>query len=244
VPATADAIVSVAEVSASSVAPRYHWKLVAPALVAVYCTCVPEHALDGPLIAALAGAAALSVSAIEFDTFDVPHEFTPYAVYVPASPAATAAIVNMLLVSASSVAPRYHWKLVAPALVAVYCTCVPGHAVDGPLMDGVAGAAALSVSAIELETLDVPHEFTPYAVYVPASPAATEAIVNVLLVSARSVAPRYHWKLVAPADVAVYCTCVPGHAVDGPLIEGALGAELTVSAIALDTLDVPQEFTP
>ncbi|HEY6212457.1 MAG TPA: hypothetical protein VIW45_09240, partial [Vicinamibacterales bacterium] len=70
---------------------------------------------------------------------------------------------------------------------------------DGPLIEAVAGAAALSVSVIEFDTDDVPQEFTPYAVYVPASPAAAEAMVNVLLVSARSVAPRYHWKLVAPA---------------------------------------------
>ena len=73
----------------------------------------------------------------------------------------------------------------------MYCTCVPGHAVDGPLIDGAAGTV-LMVSAIELETEDVPHEFTPYAVYVPASPAAAEAMVNVADVSARSVAPRYH----------------------------------------------------
>ena len=130
----------------------------------MYCTCVPAHALDGPLIDAVVGAAALSVSAIEFDTLDVPHEFTPYAVYVPASPAATEAMVNVADVSASNVAPRYHWKLVAPVDVAVYCTCVPGQAVDGPLIEAVVGAAGLSVSAIELETDDVPHEFTPYAV--------------------------------------------------------------------------------
>ena len=42
------------------------------------------------------------------------------------------------------------------ALVAVYCTCVPGHAVDGPLMDGAAGAE-LTVRAIELETGEVPR---------------------------------------------------------------------------------------
>jgi len=191
-PAAADAIVRVLLVSASSVAPRYHWKLVAFADVAVYCTCVPAQALDGPLMDALAGAAAFSDSVIAFDTEDVPHEFTPYAVYVPASPAATDAIVRVLLVSASSVAPRYHWKLVAPVNVAVYCTCVPGQALDGPLMEAVVGAALVSVSAIEFETEEVPHEFTPYAVYVPASPAATEAIVSVLLVSASSVAPRYH----------------------------------------------------
>ena len=78
----------------------------------------------------------------------------------------------------------------------------------------------------------------------PASPAATEAIVSVDEVSARSVAPRNHWKLVAPADVAVYCTCVPGQADDGPLIEVEAGAEVTASVIEFDTGDVPHEFTP
>ena len=51
---------------------------------------------------------SFSKSVIEFDTVDVPHAFTPYAVYVPASPAATAGIVNVAEVSARSVAPRYH----------------------------------------------------------------------------------------------------------------------------------------
>ena len=72
--------------------------------------------------------------------------------------------MSVELVSASRVAPRYHWKLVAPAEVAVYCTWLPGHAEDGPLIETEAGAAALSTSVIKFETGDVPHEFTPYAV--------------------------------------------------------------------------------
>src|SRR5215212_3598676 len=138
-------MVSVALVSPRRVAPRYHWKLVAPAEVAVYCTCVPGQAVDGPLIEAETGAAALSANAIEFDTGEVPHEFTPYAVYVPSSAAAAEAMVSVELLSASRVAPRYHWKLVAPAEVAVYCTWLPGHAVEGPLIDVERGAAGLSV---------------------------------------------------------------------------------------------------
>src|SRR5215213_11277929 len=155
-------MVSVELVSPSRVAPRYHWKLVAPAEVAVYCTWLPGHAEVGPLIDAEAGAAALSASVIEFDTGDVPHEFTPYAVYVPSSAAAAEAMVRVALVSASSVAPRYHWKLVAPAEVAVYCTWLPGQAEVGPLIDAEGGAAALSARVIESETGDVPQEFTPY----------------------------------------------------------------------------------
>src|ERR1051325_945634 len=133
-------------------------------------------------------------------------------------------------VSARSVAPRYHWKLVAPAEVAVYCTCVPGQAVDGPLIDTEAGAE-LMARTMEFDTLDVPHELTPRAVYVPASPAAAEAIVSVDEVSPRSVAPRNHWKLVAPVEVAVYCTCVPAQALVGPLITGADGAA-TIGTLA------------
>src|SRR5215212_8801641 len=108
-------------------------------------------------------------------------------------------MVSVALVSARSVAPRYHWKLVARAEVAVYCTCVPGHAVAGPVIDGASGVAGLRARAMEFDTVEVPQVFTPYAVYVPTSPADAEAMVRVLVVSARSVAPRYHWKLVAPA---------------------------------------------
>src|SRR5215213_1762453 len=157
-------MVSVELVSPSRVAPRYHWKLVAPEEVAVYCTWLPGQAEVGPLIDAEAGAAALSARVIEFETGDVPHEFTPYAVYVPSSAAAAEAMVSVALVSASSVAPRYHWKLVAPAEVAVYCTWLPGHAEDGPLIETEAGAAAFKAKVIEFDTGDVPHEFTPYAV--------------------------------------------------------------------------------
>src|SRR5215213_3244427 len=132
-------------------------------------------------------------------------------------------MVSVALVSARSVAPRYHWKLVARVEVAVYCTWLPGQAVVGPVMVGVAGVAGLRARVIELDTADVPQEFTPYAVYVPSLIAAAEAMVNVPVVSASSVAPRYHWKLVARAEVAVYCTCVPGHAVAGPVIDGASG---------------------
>ena len=113
----------------------------------------------------------------------------------------------------------------------MYCTWLPAHALVGPAIDAVVGAAELSAKTIEFDTVEGPHEFTPYAVYVPSSPADAEAIVSVALVSPSSVAPRYHWKLVAFADVAVYCTWLPGQAVAGPAIEAAPGAGLTTTSV-------------
>src|SRR5215208_4014995 len=101
--------------------------------------------------------------------------------------AAAEAMVSVALVSASNVAPRYHWKLVARADVAVYCNWLPGQAVAGPLIAGASGVAGLRARVMEFDTAEVPHEFTPYAVYVPASMAAADAMVSVALVSAKSV---------------------------------------------------------